>query len=88
MNPTDIIHSATQALTLVLFLSLPPILASALIGTLVSLIQAITQVQEQTLGFVFKLIAVIITLLITAQWMGTELHSFAALMMNTVSLIR
>ncbi|MDW1833443.1 SctS family type III secretion system export apparatus subunit VscS, partial [Vibrio sp. Vb1755] len=37
MNPAEIIHFTTQALTLVLFLSLPPILVAALVGTLVSL---------------------------------------------------
>ena len=88
MNPTEIIHFTTQALTLVLFLSLPPILVSALVGTLVSLIQALTQVQEQTLAFVFKLIAVVITLLITAQWVGAKLHAFTTLIMDTISLIR
>ncbi|MDP2503805.1 type III secretion system export apparatus subunit SctS [Vibrio sp. 10N.222.54.F12] len=88
MNPAEIIHFATQALTLVLFLSLPPILVAAFVGTLVSLIQALTQVQEQTLGFVVKLIAVIITLFVTAQWLGAELHSFATLTLDKIPQIR
>ena len=45
MNPAEIIHFTTQALTLVLFLSLPPILVAALVGTLVSLVQALTDVR-------------------------------------------
>ncbi|MFA0284742.1 EscS/YscS/HrcS family type III secretion system export apparatus protein, partial [Vibrio sp. 10N.222.55.F12] len=55
---------------------------------LVSLIQALTQVQEQTLGFVVKLIAVIITLFVTAQWLGAELHSFATLTLDKIPQIR
>lgn len=88
MNPAEIIQFTTQALTLVLFLSLPPILVAAFIGTLVSLVQALTQVQEQTLGFAVKLIAVIITLFVTSQWLGAELHSFATLILDKISQIR
>jgi type III secretion protein S len=88
MNPSEIIYYTTQALTLILVLSLPPILVAAFVGTLVSLIQALTQVQEQTLGFVVKLIAVIITLFVTTQWLGAELHSFAVLTMDKIPQIR
>lgn len=89
MHSAEIIHFTTQALTLVLYLSLPPILVAALVGTLVSLIQALTQVQEQTLGgFVVKLIAVIITLFVTTQWLGAELHAFASLAMDKIPQIR
>lgn len=88
MSSAEIIHLTTQALTLVLFLSLPPILVAAFVGTLVSLIQALTQVQEQTLGFVVKLVAVIITLFVTTQWLGAELHSFSTLILNKIPQIR
>lgn len=62
---------------LVLILSLPPILVAAVVGILVSLIQAVTQVQEQTLSFAVKLIAVIVTILLTARWIGGELFNYA-----------
>ncbi|MCD9459075.1 type III secretion system export apparatus subunit SctS [Marinibactrum halimedae] len=64
---------AQEAMVLVLLLSLPPIVAASLVGTLVSLIQALTQIQEQTLGFVLKLVAVIISLIATGHWMAAEL---------------
>ena len=50
---------AMKALYLVLMLSMPPIVVASLIGILLSLIQAITQLQEQTLTFGVKLIAVV-----------------------------
>ena len=56
MSSADILHFTNQTLWLVLVLSLPPVLVAALIGTLVSLVQALTQIQEQTLGFVAKLV--------------------------------
>lgn len=77
MTEAEIISHASHALLLVLILSLPPIVAAALIGTLVSLVQALTQIQEQTISFAFKLIAVIGVLAVTAAWVGDELLSYA-----------
>lgn len=67
---TDLTH---KALLLVLLLSLPPIVTAAVVGVLVSLVQAVTQIQDQTLSFAFRLVAVIITLLITVQWLGEQI---------------
>ena len=59
-----------------LWLSLPPIAAAAIIGTLFSLFQALTQIQEQTLSFAIKMIVVFGVILLTARWVGTELYNF------------
>lgn len=88
MDNAEVLHFATQSLWLVLILSLPTILMAAAVGTLVSLVQALTQVQEQTLGFVAKLVAVVITLFATADWMGTELYRYADLILNRVAWVR
>ncbi|MGL5539383.1 MAG: type III secretion system export apparatus subunit SctS, partial [Aeromonas veronii] len=70
MSHADILHFTSQALWLVLILSMPPVLVAALVGTLVSLLQALPQIQEQTLGFVAKRIAVVITLFATTALLG------------------
>ena len=57
-------------------LSLIPIVVATVIGILVSLLQALTQVQEQTLGFAVKLIAISITLMAASSWMGGELYLY------------
>jgi type III secretion protein S len=62
-----------KALILILILSLPPIITAAVVGIVVSLIQAVTQVQDQTIAFAFKLIAVIITLILTVRWLGGQI---------------
>jgi len=77
MDSAHLVDYASQAMLLILILSLPPIVAAALVGTLVSLLQALTQIQEQTLAFAFKLVAVIITLFFTATWLGEELYRYA-----------
>ena len=50
MNEAMIIHHAGTAMLLVLLLSMPPIIVATVVGVLVSLLQALTQIQEQTLG--------------------------------------
>lgn len=77
MNDVQIIDFAAKALLLVFYLSLPPIIAASLVGTLVSLFQALTQIQEQTLSFAIKLAVVIVTIFLTARWQGGELFNYA-----------
>ncbi|SAI69967.1 type III secretion protein [Bordetella ansorpii] len=76
MQNIDVVSYMTQALYLVLWLSLPPIAVAAIVGTLFSLFQALTQIQEQTLSFAVKLIAVFATLLLTAPWISGELYNY------------
>jgi type III secretion protein S len=76
MNANDVVSYVIQSLTLTLMLSMPAILVAAVVGTLFSLLQALTQIQEQTLSFAVKLIAVGLTLFLTASWMGGELINY------------
>lgn len=84
MNSLDFIYLSEQSLWLVFMLSMPPIVVAAMVGTLVSLIQALTQIQEQTLGFLFKLISVIVTLLVIADWVGHEIYRFTDLIFQRI----
>jgi flagellar biosynthetic protein FliQ len=70
------IHLASEALWLIFLLSMPPLLASLTVGLIVSLLQALTQVQEQTLTFVPKIIATILALMLSANWMLGRLVEF------------
>ncbi|MCG8530922.1 MAG: type III secretion system export apparatus subunit SctS [Desulfovibrionales bacterium] len=78
MPHASIIDFTLQALILVLLLSMPPIVVAALSGLIVSFIQALTQLQEQTLSFAIKLVAVIITIALTATWLGGEMYNYAS----------
>lgn len=73
MNQAELLNYAQQCLILVLQLSLIPIIVATVIGVFVSLLQALTQIQEQTLGFAVKLIAISLTILFSASWMGGQL---------------
>lgn len=65
-----------EALLLILILSAPPLLVSMLVGLLISLFQATTQIQEQTLTFVPKITAVFLTLAIAGYWMMAQMVRF------------
>jgi type III secretion protein S len=71
------LNYAVQALYLVMMLSMPPIVVASIVGVVLSLIQAITQLQEQTLTFGVKLIAVVVTLFVMGSWFGAELLRYA-----------
>jgi type III secretion protein S len=73
----EMIDLTRNALWLVLVLSLPPIIAATVVGLIIAVIQAATQIQEQTLPHVVKLIAITITLLIMASFFGGTLLNFA-----------
>ncbi len=76
MEATALMY-VSRAMSLVLILSMPPIVVASVVGLALSLFQAITQLQEQTLTFGVKLIAVVVTLFLTAGWFGAEILRFS-----------
>lgn len=77
MFQSHVIQLAYQGLLLILILSAPPILISMFFGILVAIFQAATQIQEQTLSFTIKLVAVTLTLMFMGGWLGAQIMSFA-----------
>jgi flagellar biosynthetic protein FliQ len=65
-----------QALMLVLVISAPPIILSLVIGFIISVFQATTQIQEQTLTFAPKLVIIFGVLGLAGPWMGSNLLRF------------
>ncbi|MGQ9556344.1 MAG: flagellar biosynthesis protein FliQ [Desulfurispora sp.] len=68
MTDTMVIKLIRDAFYMVLLISLPPLAAGMLVGLVVSILQAATQIQEQSLSFVPKLVAVFLTLAVLAPW--------------------
>ena len=73
MSHSQLLEYAQTCMIIVLKLSMIPIIVATVIGLLVSLLQALTQIQEQTLGFAVKLVAITVTIMVCASWMGGEL---------------
>ena len=87
MEIVDVTSYLIKALLLVLWLSLPPILVASVVGTLFSLLQALTQIQEQTLSFAVKLIAVALTIFFTARWIGGEIFNYTSALFDTFPML-
>lgn len=83
-----IVQVVREGLYLVLLVSLPPILASLVVGLLVSVIQATTQIQDHTLTFVPKLVAVLATLAVAGPWIGAQLVRFTRVVLQGFPLLR
>ena len=75
MNPVDTIDFARTAILTLLEIIAPSMLTALVVGLVIGLLQALTQIQEQTLVFVPKIVAVFIVLLIALPFTGSALSS-------------
>lgn len=80
MTTGDIISIARQTIWIIAKTALPILLVSMVVGLIISLFQTLTSIQEQTLTFVPKLIAILLALMVMGTWMLNEIVSF----MNTL----
>ena len=71
------VEVAQKALILVIYLSIIPLTASLIVGLVVSFFQALTQIQEQTLTFVPKIIVTIVVIILSASFMVQTLINFS-----------
>lgn len=83
-----VIGLTKQALILILVLSGPAMLTAMLLGFMISLFQAVTQVQEQTLTFVPKIVATFIVLAVTGTWMLSTLIRFTQQVFTQIPNVR
>ncbi|MBB3950316.1 type III secretion system export apparatus subunit SctS [Aureimonas jatrophae] len=77
MTPDVALQQIQEAMLLVMVLSMPPIIVASVVGILISLLQALTQIQEQTVSFAIKLIAVAATIAAMAGLLGSEMVNFS-----------
>ncbi len=84
MNPDMVINIGTKALEMVLWLSLPMLLVALVVGVVISLFQAVTQIQEMTLTFVPKIIAVFAALIIAAPWLVETAVTFTRQLFESI----
>lgn len=82
--PEYFIAVAKQTLFLALILTGPPVLTAMLVGLMISILQATTQVQEQTLTFVPKLVSIVVMLALMGPWMLSQLVTFASTIYESI----
>lgn len=89
LNEQFVLGLARQALTVALMLAAPALVVSLVVGVTISIFQATTQIQEQTLTFVPKIVAVLVSMLIFGGWMLNQLLAFTQdLLGNLGTLVR
>ena len=76
MGIDEVTAIASEALFLVIKVSAPILLVSLIVGLIISIFQTVTSIQEQTLTFVPKIIAVFLALIVLGNWMLTELSGY------------
>lgn len=77
MDAPSITDLTMRALMLILWLSLPTVLTAAAVGLVVAIVQAATQIQDQSIGQALKLVAVFAVAAITATWSAHTVYNFA-----------
>jgi flagellar biosynthesis protein FliQ len=83
-----VLRAAREGLLLVLLLSAPPLLASMAVGLIVGVAQAATQIQDQALGFVPKLVVVLVVLAATGPLLGAQLVRFTESLFLAIPAVR
>ncbi|MDQ0419783.1 flagellar biosynthetic protein FliQ [Rhizobium sp. CRIBSB] len=84
MNEADALDILQAAIWTIIVASGPAVAAGMIVGVVIALIQALTQVQEMTLTFVPKILAIMITIGISAPFVGAQINLFATLVFSRV----
>jgi flagellar biosynthetic protein FliQ len=87
MNDTDLAALLRDAMLVMLKLGGPPLMVALVVGLVISLVQAITQIHEVTISFVPKVLAIGLTLLLMGPFMLATLSSYAHLLFDRIITI-
>lgn len=84
MTPESVLTLAQQALQVTLLMSAPPLLAALVTGLVISVFQAATQINEQTLSFIPKLVAIFVVLVLSGHWMMGVMLDYIRELLNGI----
>ena len=84
MNQDTVVNLASQAMTLALKVGAPLLIAALVVGVIVSVFQAVTQIQEQSLSLIPKIVAVAVVLVVLGPWMLGQLVSYTTALYTAI----
>ena len=87
MLQSEALQLTYQALWLVLVLSAPPVIVAAIVGLLIAFLQAATQIQEQTFQYAAKFFAIVLTIFLTASFLGGTLVQYTDSVLSNFATI-
>jgi len=85
MNASNVIFFFNEALTIAAMLAMPALLVGLCVGLTVSVFQAVTQINEQTLTLIPKIIAIVSVLMLTGNWMLAQLVTYTTKVFNQIA---
>ena len=87
MNPAEVLDIGRGTILVLLKIGAPVMFIALAVGLVIALFQALTQIQEQTLGFVVKLIVVVFVIFLTARWLGIELYHYTLTIFQNIGML-
>ncbi len=84
MNPETVLALGQEALTLTTLLAAPLLLGALATGLLIGVLQAATQINEMTLSFIPKLLALVVTLILAGPWMLGEIMVYTTTLFKAI----
>ncbi len=84
MNEVDALDLVRSAIWTVVIVAAPAVVAALVVGIFIGLLQALTQVQEVTLTFVPKIMAIFIATTVSAHFMGASIYAFAMMAFSRI----
>jgi flagellar biosynthetic protein FliQ len=84
MNEVDALDIVRDAIWTIIIGSGPAVAAAMFVGVAIALVQALTQVQEMTLTFIPKIVAILITIILTGPFIGSQIHAFTQIVYGRI----
>ncbi|PID72038.1 MAG: flagellar biosynthetic protein FliQ [Desulfobulbus propionicus] len=87
MSPENVVHIGRKAVETILLTAAPMLIVAMVVGLVISIFQAATQINEQTMTFIPKIVAVFVTLLIFGPWIMNLLITFTTGIMTDIATV-
>lgn len=87
MDEAMIIEAFNESVRMILLLSAPLLIMSLIVGLLISIFQATTQIQEQTLTYVPKIMLIFLMLILIGPWMLSQLNEYTLFIFNMIDKV-
>ena len=87
MSPEFVVHLGKEAISLMLLISAPMLIAGLVVGLGISILQAVTQIHEVTLTFIPKILAVSLALMVSLPWMMQKILDFMNMLMARIPMM-
>ena len=84
MTGPEVLDIARQGIWTLVIVAAPPMIVGLAVGVVIALFQALTQIQEMTLVFVPKILAIFLTLIVMLPFMGQAMNSYTALLADLI----